>query len=60
VRAGTVALAAAKQPPLKRGRKALLSLDQLMTVMVAGGLSLIFPGFAWLWRRIDESERDGE
>jgi len=60
VRAGTVALAAAKQPARKRGRKALVSLDQLMTVMVAGGLSLIVPAFAWLWRRIDESEREGE
>ena len=60
MRGGTVELAVAKQPLPKPAWQALVSLDHLMTVMVAGGLSLIVPAFAWLWRRIDESDREGE
>ena len=58
--AGTVALPVVNRPVPKRASQSFLSLDQFMTILVAGAMSLIVPGFVWLWRRIDESERAGE
>lgn len=58
-RAGTVALPVAKKPTPKHAGQSLVSLDQFITVIVAGAMSLIVPAFVWLWRRIDESERSG-
>ena len=60
VRAGTVALPVVKKLAPKRASQSFLSLDQFMSILVVGTMSLVVPAFVWLWRRIDESERDGE
>ena len=54
VRAGTVVLPVVKKLAPKRARQSI-TLDQFMTILVAGTMSLLVPAFVWLWRQIDDA-----